>query len=399
MSNFKPAKISPARAARLKAKTVSITAQAAKLPATRDPKTGAVVGRKATKGEQTATKAPVSATKPATAETKGSKVETPKGNGQHPQTVAQLAADKPAEENKPKAAEELGPGETIELNLVHLRAAMAIAPKDDTRPYMNGVYIHASGEQLRLVATDGHRMIVTARQLEKKASWLEKGIILPTDALARIVKYIGKDETAGITVEFGANWVQAQIREKGGMATFAVNPLLDMKYPEYQKVLDAGAEVFVSAREEYQSSPVQSAYLKAAGAIAGVLGAVSIRPFVGSPEQPVVFTFDGDASCILYVMPFSESQAKELPAPTVQLYGKAAIEQTIVKLREQIEISKANAERTKHAKFRTQSLAKVERLQARIDNLKAAITPKLQGPAPTPAPAEVSTAKEVRVTH
>lgn len=48
----------------------------------------------------------------------------------------------------------------IELNIRQLKAAQLLTTKDDTRPYIQGVYIDDQGDKIKIVATDGKAMII-----------------------------------------------------------------------------------------------------------------------------------------------------------------------------------------------------------------------------------------------
>src|SRR5690606_32570503 len=67
-------------------------------------------------------------------------VENKPGNGKQAVTIAQVAASAVSDkqEEKPAEVEALAPAQTIELPLHFLAAALSIAPKDDTRYYLNG---------------------------------------------------------------------------------------------------------------------------------------------------------------------------------------------------------------------------------------------------------------------
>lgn len=439
------AKITPARAAVLKAKTASI---ASKLPATRNPD-GSIKPRDKTGG-----KGPANVGKPwsdsddqrlrnlvaqgkesaAIAEVLGrteagvqARIETLKifkggdtptekavkaltapagdkpGNGKHPETLAQVTAPATPADKAPAAvvatqeqaapaapaeteAEALAPAQELELPLNFLKAALSIAPKDDTRYYLNGVYVQQLDDLVvRLVATDGHRLFVSSFEHKTEIAWARPGVILPREELERIVKYVGKD-APGLRVEFGVNHPSVKIHEIAGMAVFTLK-VIDGKYPDYQRVVDSAASVFSAEREELQQTTLDSSYLKAAGALAAVLESKGIIPFLATEESaPSVFAFADRPEALLYIMG-QRNDRPALAAPTIKLFGAAAMQATLEKLEEQIKRTEANAKAAKHEKFRKQFEDKAARLKLRAEQIRSNLLPALPAPTPAQSPA------------
>lgn len=408
MSN-KVVKISAARAAVLKAKTSSI---ASKLPATRNAD-GSVKPRDKTGGKATA--------KPAAAPKADEKASAPQaapapkpepsqlapvkaGNGQHPATIAQAAAGPATIEGetvkqpvKDAVAEALAPAQLLDLPMKYLAAALSIAPQDDSRYYLNGVYVHQLEDlAVRLVATDGHRLFVCSFARETEIAWARKGAILPAEELQRIVRYLGKKAPA-VRVEFGVGHPSMKVQEIDGMGSFQVKAI-DGEFPDYQRVVDAAAAVFSAEREEMSLTQIDSKYLKAAGALAAQLESRGVIPFLAEQNSSAasVFAFAEVPEALLYIMSQRTADKQEaLPAPTVKLFGEAAMRQALVNLEAQVKRTRENAKAAKHEKFRVQFEQKADRLQLRIDQLRANLAPKLAAPAPAPkaeatAPASVA---------
>jgi DNA polymerase-3 subunit beta len=108
---------------------------------------------------------------------------------------------------------------------------------EETRYYLNGVYLHATTEDkkavLRAVATDGHRLA----RIETAApggSAKMPGVIVPRKVIAEIRKLI--DETEGaVAVALS----QTKIRFGVG-DTVLTSKLIDGTFPDYQRVIPAG---------------------------------------------------------------------------------------------------------------------------------------------------------------
>lgn len=446
------AKIIPARAAVLKAKTQSI---ASKLPATRNAdgsiKPRDKTGGKGTKPAASKTKAAPAATKPADTATKAApanigkpwsdahdeqlrklvaeghphaeiakrlerteagvaaRIETLKifkggdtkteiavkllagpkpGNGQHAQTLAQVASDgKDAVKKDEPEQDELAPIEVLELPMRFLSAALSIAPKDDTRYYLNGVYVHQLDDRtVRLVATDGHRLFLASVEHDKRIEWAQAGVILPREELVRIEKFLGKDAEK-VEVRYGLKHPSMTLLEIGGIAQFTVKPI-DGKFPDYQRVVDSSAAVFTAEREELTQTTIDAKYLKAAGALSAALNSKGIIPFLAPQDATYasVFAFADVPEALLYVMA-QRNDKPALAAPTIALFGADAMRAQLAKLEEQIKHTRANAKAAKHEKFRVQFEQKADRLQLRADQIRANLSTKLTGPTVDQSPA------------
>lgn len=79
------------------------------------------------------------------------------------------------------------------INLKALKAVSAFASTEDTRYYLNGVFVEVTPDQALYVATDGHRLVVIREKTE--TDWTGE-IIVPTET-CRAFKFGKRDETNG----------------------------------------------------------------------------------------------------------------------------------------------------------------------------------------------------------
>jgi hypothetical protein len=368
----------------MKAKTASLTS--GRVPATRNAN-----GSIKTPAEREAASAARMAKNLAAKVPAGDKP----GNGHKPATMQQAASTSPTIPEKsvvatiapapaatpPKAeAEALGPATHVDLPVKFLSAALAIAPKGDVRHYLNGVLVQQiDDKQLRLVATDGHRLFVAHLDPGCVLDWAQGGgIIIPREELERVVKYIGK--AAELRVQFGLRHPSMKLLEIAGIGEFTVKPT-DGPYPDYQRVVDEAGASLGGEREQLAVSQIDSKYLKSAGVVAATLESKGIIPFLSAPgsRAPSVFAFSEVPNALLYIMG-QEGRAEALPAATIKLFGVDAMRTALAKIEEQIEVSERNAKTTKHEHFRVASLQKVERLKLRAEQLRTNLAPKLPAP-------------------
>lgn len=101
---------------------------------------------------------------------------------------------------------------------------------EETRYYLNGIYLHAYGDLLRAVATDGHRLALSEMAVPSGAAGLP-GVIIPRKTVAEIRKLVdGGDANVEISVS------EAKIRFQYGTAVLT-SKLIDGTFPDYERVI------------------------------------------------------------------------------------------------------------------------------------------------------------------
>ncbi|OZB73524.1 MAG: DNA polymerase III subunit beta [Thiomonas sp. 14-64-326] len=114
------------------------------------------------------------------------------------------------------------------LGLTHF--AMA---QHDIRYYLNGMLWVADGQQMHLVATDGHRMTLASAPLEKAVERRE--IILPRKTVLELSRLLSDEDDAMIDIALASN--QARLTLDGLEFT---SKLIEGKFPDYQRVVPKG---------------------------------------------------------------------------------------------------------------------------------------------------------------
>ncbi|UYT54125.1 DNA polymerase III subunit beta [Brucella sp. MAB-22] len=114
---------------------------------------------------------------------------------------------------------------SLELDLAALVApCVHCISTEETRYYLNGVYLHAVDGRLVAVATDGHRLMCNVGP----AGALEYGVILPR-------KLVGLLPKGTVTVELSQN----KVRVTSG-STIITSKLIDGTFPDYVRVIPTG---------------------------------------------------------------------------------------------------------------------------------------------------------------
>lgn len=110
------------------------------------------------------------------------------------------------------------------------------ASRDETRPVLTGILMSASGQELRMVATDSYRLSVKETALQEPlAGSLEANV--PARALQELTRIAQQAPDEGLAVSVGQNQV---IFELGDIVLSS--RLIDGQFPNYRQLLPESVE-------------------------------------------------------------------------------------------------------------------------------------------------------------
>jgi len=110
------------------------------------------------------------------------------------------------------------------------------ASRDETRPVLTGILMSASGQQLRMVATDSYRLSVKETTLESSlGSTLEANV--PARALQELARIAGQDGAESLAVSAGQNQVVFELGD-----VVLSSRLIDGQFPNYRQLLPESVE-------------------------------------------------------------------------------------------------------------------------------------------------------------
>lgn len=118
------------------------------------------------------------------------------------------------------------PQKTLKGLISQVHFAMAV---HDIRYYLNGILFIAEGKNLILVATDGHRLALSAATLEVEIPKQE--VILPRKTVLELHRLL-KDEDTPIEMRFAGNQAKFSFSEME-----FVTKLVEGKFPDYNRVI------------------------------------------------------------------------------------------------------------------------------------------------------------------
>jgi DNA polymerase-3 subunit beta len=134
------------------------------------------------------------------------------------------------------------------------RTAFAMA-QQDVRYYLNGMLWELKGQQLRVVATDGHRLAMCTLP-EKITATDDTQVILPRKGVLELARLLLEDE-ADIAIVIGSNHIRATTDD----FTFT-SKLVDGKFPDYQRVLPRSPDkIVLGSRLELRQAFTRTAIL------------------------------------------------------------------------------------------------------------------------------------------
>jgi DNA polymerase-3 subunit beta len=166
--------------------------------------------------------------------------------------------------------------------LKHLieRTSFAMA-QQDVRYYLNGMLFELTEGQLRVVATDGHRLAMATYQGDISVDQ-QAQVIVPRKGVVELARLlINEDQEAEVRV--GSNHIQVVTKE----FTFT-SKLIDGKFPDYDRVLPRGStKLVLGSRAELKQAFARTAILsneKYRG-IRMLLSSGELRIVANNPEQ------------------------------------------------------------------------------------------------------------------
>jgi DNA polymerase-3 subunit beta len=140
------------------------------------------------------------------------------------------------------------PQKTLKRLLQLVQFAMA---SQDIRYYLNGMLLVLDGQQLRVVATDGHRLSYAETQLENTAEPRE--VIIPRKTVIELSKLLS-DVDDPVELRIGANQVTITLP-----GTELVTKVVDGKFPDYQRVIPVNQPRHLKANRQTVMQALQRA--------------------------------------------------------------------------------------------------------------------------------------------
>lgn len=143
-----------------------------------------------------------------------------------------------------KASSEISMDAPTLRRLIH-RTSFAVS-SDELRPAMMGVLLQGKGNELRAVATDGHRLVRVSQKHKAKIPF-DKDFVIPVKALHVQLRSM-EDGDWNISVSKKDN-KETHVKFSSGR-TFLVSRLIEETYPNYEAVIPSDNEKIMKVKRD-----------------------------------------------------------------------------------------------------------------------------------------------------
>ena len=166
----------------------------------------------------------------------------------------------------------------------------------DVRYYLNGLLLEIEGGKVRAVATDGHRLALTDREVDTHVD-TPRQCILPRKGVLEIVRLLGSN-SATVRILVGENHLQVIA---GGQSL--TTKLVDGRFPDYERVIPRETDNCVIASREMLRAGLSRASILSNEKFRGIrlilkknlLTAVAHNPEQEEAEEEIEVEYNGSA--------------------------------------------------------------------------------------------------------
>ena len=174
---------------------------------------------------------------------------------------------------------------------------------DDNRYFLNGARLELTDDDIRMVATDGHRLAYIALKrdngtsAEKRAEKDNVSVIVPKKTLLELLKILG-DEEQPVDFAQGDNHLFFRLGER-----LLVSKRVDDQFPAYDKVIPEGNDKTVTCVREALTGAIRRVSLLANersravrfGIESGRVEVSSQSPELGEARESIDAGYEGEA--------------------------------------------------------------------------------------------------------
>ncbi|MCK9560551.1 MAG: DNA polymerase III subunit beta [Candidatus Marinimicrobia bacterium] len=210
--------------------------------------------------------------------------------------------------------------------------------RDELKPSLTGVLFQVRKNELRSVATDGHRLVCLVRK-DFSSTEYEREIIVPVKFLNLIYTYLGDDGKVNLIIS--ENHVMMETD-----STLILSRIIDERFPDYESVIPSDNDKFLSADVNYLSSVLRRISIfsnKTTHQISmGLNREISKISTVdqesrSSANETLDVNFDGDDLSIGFNAEYLREIVKNVDTKTVSMKLKTPISASLVLPESQLE--------------------------------------------------------------
>ena len=221
-----------------------------------------------------------------------------------------------------------------ELKDVIDRTQFAVST-EETRYYLNGLYIHAKNEGstkvLRIVATDGHRLACVESPLPGGAESLS-GVIIPRKTIGEIRKLLDDTKAENINISLSDNKVRFTLDD-----VILTSKLIDGTYPDYERVIPTDTDKLLEVQVKELANAVDRVSVVAERTRAIKMGmedgkviVTTTSPDLGSASEEIDAKYDNTPLEIGYNFRYLLDILSEIKGESVQIGFSSESSPTVI---------------------------------------------------------------------
>jgi len=196
---------------------------------------------------------------------------------------------------------------------------------DETRYFMNGVFLEKFEDKINMVATDGRRLAFVGKSASKKINDFQ-GIIIPPKILNTIIKRSGDEGLINISIS-----------DKMIFINFAYyhfsSVLIEGMFPNYKKVIPEKQDFSLSVKREEMLSALRRVSLMVEkkshriylGISSGRMAVYSEESELGTVEDEIPCKYDGEDVTIALNYRYLEEPFKIMTEDEIKILFSSAI--------------------------------------------------------------------------
>ena len=108
---------------------------------------------------------------------------------------------------------------------------------EETRYYLNGIFVHAADDVLKAAATDGHRLARYTLPRPEGAAGMPD-VIVPRKAVGELRKLLEEALDGNVEIDLSASKIRFTLGGEGGVVL--TSKLIDGTFPDYSRVIPTG---------------------------------------------------------------------------------------------------------------------------------------------------------------
>ncbi|MCL2765633.1 MAG: DNA polymerase III subunit beta [Treponema sp.] len=196
---------------------------------------------------------------------------------------------------------------------------------DETRYFMNGVYLEKSEDKINMVATDGRRLAFIGKTADKKIKDFQ-GIIIPPKILQTVIKRSGDEGLINISISDKMIFINFASYQFSSV-------LIEGMFPNYKKVIPDKQEFSLSVKREEMLAALRRVSLMVEkkshriflGVSPGRMSVYSDESELGTVEDEIPCKYDGEDINIALNYRYLEEPFKIMTEDEIKVKFSSAI--------------------------------------------------------------------------